>query len=185
MSFLQGIYYRPRRSNARDGCCSKSGLVLRALRLSRQSFVSFFELNADGVERHANQLVLAGGEHQIKKLLIVVAFGQRSPGSVVDERIRVQLVHGLQERGVKLAPARCIRAFWNSADLVGCDPRGLSHGHVVSPFILRAAQPAHAQDRQLALPRRQSRLSEHVIAKYEPPAQELWMPGQRDKDVED
>src|SRR5260370_1004582 len=108
--------------------------------------------------------------HEIEQLLLIVALGQGLPSRIVDERIRVQLVYCPQQRSFKRAPARCVGTCGNSPDLIRRDSGVFSHGHVMPPLIFCAAQPTHAQNGQLSLPRRERRFGKHMIAKHQPPS---------------
>jgi len=90
-------------------------------------------------------------EDQVDQLLGIHALGQLGPGVVADACIGVQLVGRSKQRSVEGIPAFCVRPCGDSQDLVVKEPRLLSDHHVLSPLVLGAAQPADAQDHQLAL----------------------------------
>src|SRR5690606_40535270 len=55
---------------------------------------------------------------------------------------------------------------------------------VLPELVLAAATPPDAQDDQLALPRRQGALVQHVSAEHEPPLQQLRVVREHPEDVE-
>src|SRR5262249_44840087 len=64
------------------------------------------ELDAERVERHRHQVVLADREDQIHELLGAVPRGQGRPGGRGHEGVVAQLVGGPDERGLERIPAR-------------------------------------------------------------------------------
>ena len=74
-------------------------------------------------------------------------------------------------------PAGGVRALRNALDLLVADSHGLRDSDVLTPLVLGATQPAHAQDEQLAFPRREARLAEHVVPENEPALEQLGMSG--------
>src|ERR1035438_6454344 len=124
-----------------------------SLSLIRKPFKPLFQLDSATVQRHRYQRVLPGCENQIQELLGVVAPGQRLPSRITDKRVRVQLVNSPQQCGFERVPSGGVRPHRNPPNIFRAEAHLLSDGDMMPPFILRPAQPSHAEDHHLPLSR--------------------------------
>src|ERR1035441_10135214 len=151
--------------------------------LIRKPFKPLFQLDPATVQRHRYQRVLPGRENQIQELLGIVAPGQRLPSRITDKRVSMQLVNSPQQRGLERIPSGGVRPGRNSPDFIGTKSHLLSNSDVMAPFILRPAQPSHAKDHHLPLPRGKRRPGKGMVSEYQPSLEKLQMPRQRRENV--
>src|ERR1035441_439859 len=151
--------------------------------LIRKPFKPLFQLDPTTVQRHRYQRVLPGRENQIQELLGVVAPSQRLPCRITDKRVSMQLVNSPQQRSFERVPSGSIRPRRDTPNIIGTKPHLLSNSDMMAPFILRPAQPSHAEDHHLPLSRGKRRLGKGVVSKYQPSLKKLQMPRQRRENV--
>ena len=142
-------------------------------------------LDAERVQRHRHQVVLADREHEVEHLLLVVA-RPRSRGRSRRRRMRRRATR--RPRASRRAsngsqPAASGPSVMRPiSSSVTPDARAIDD--VLRPLVRRAAPPTGAQDQQLAVARRQRRLREHVVAEHEPALHQLRVVRERAEDVQ-
>ena len=98
------------------------------------------------------------------QLLRVVVLAQALPGRVADELIPCSSSTACSTpTPLRSSPPRRGALFRRSIS-ASLSPARLADARVLIKLVTRAAQPADAQDRHLALARRQRRLEQHVVA---------------------
>src|SRR3954447_15462542 len=103
------------------------------------------------VQRHRHEVVLADGEHDIEKLLYVVARFQRGVRGVGQRLVAVQLVGRAQQQGIVARPSRRVGTIGNPRDLVVGDTDGAPDRDMLCPLVRRAAVPTGAEDEELTI----------------------------------
>ena len=141
-------------------------------------------LDAEGVQRHRDEVVLAHDHAHLDQLLLVPLRGQRGPRAVADAAVGVELVGGSEQEGVGGRPARRIGTRRDASDLLVGEPGGQPDRHVLAPLVRRPAEVAGAQDEQLPLAGRQGAAVEQHAAEGRPPLQQPRVVGERGEDVE-
>ena len=96
----------------------------------------------------------------------------------------MQLVRRPDERRLERVPARRVRAGRYPPDLVVVHPDAPRRPHVLRPLVLRAAEPADAQDQDLARAIGQRRAGPDVGRLHRPRAEEDRVAGQRGVEIE-
>ena len=95
----------------------------------------------------------------------------------------MELIGGAHERRLERAPTGRIGACADALEVVVDETCPSADDHVLPPLVARAAEPADAQDQDLAIAGGQRRLEEDVIAEDVPAFEELRVAGDRGEDV--
>src|SRR6266851_3349188 len=130
------------------------------LRIPRRESLGLLgvDLDAEGIERHGDHPIIAGGDERIDHHDVVEARRQRSPGPIRHERVTIQFISRAQQRGLERIPAGCIRSSGEAFDRQPNRTPVSDVANVLSPFVLSLAVPARPEDQQLPMARHEVRM---------------------------
>src|SRR5262245_20942005 len=94
----------------------REGHDTRLAGLLGKAFRAFFELNADGVQKHRNQGVLPDRKKEIEELSLVPRCGKCGPRRVRNDFLVLEFVRRLQKDSIAVAPPRGVRAERDALD---------------------------------------------------------------------
>ena len=137
------------------------------------------------VEDHRDLRVLADGEDEVHALAFGVVLRQVGPDGVGDEVVAVEIVAGGQQRLLGGGPAIGAGAVLDALDLVGVEAGLQADAMMLRPLIAGLAEPADAQDGDLAIARRERVAGHDVAAPPREGAKGVRRAHQRAEDVED
>src|SRR5262249_10532481 len=101
----------------------------------REPLKAVFQLNAETVERHRDELVLANGKYEVDELLGIVLLCKRAPRRIAERRVRIELVNTSQDRRFKSFPTGSVWPLSNSTDFFIIDAVLPSDCYVMPPFV--------------------------------------------------
>src|SRR5687768_15333073 len=136
-------------------------MVLLPQRLG-ESFGSWLELNPEGIQRHRDHPIAAGGDEDVEQLSRIKDSRQLTPRRVRHHRVAVKLVDRAQQSDVDWIASRA-RALDDPFEVDRRQPRPSPGWRVRGPLVLGAAQHAYSDDQQLTDAHGQRRLLADVL----------------------
>lgn len=111
---------------------------------------------------------MADEHRQLDELVLVQPSGERRPGGIGDAVVVDHLVARAEGGGLRVGPQRRVEVRGDPGDLLVGQPGLAAQADVLPPLVGRVTAPRDAQDRELALARREPAATPQMPAEPEP-----------------